>query len=147
MAMKRVLVTGGSGFLGSHLLQLLMFSPSSRYGGALNELRSIVVLDTDPQIDQKRLRAWLSDPDSTADSKRAGPKLEVIKGNVCSDVDLNRAVRGCDTVFHLASVVHWSLNPNPKLQEVNVQGTERVIAACVRHNVRHPFPRKPNSFI
>lgn len=124
-----------------------MFSPSSRYGGALNELRSIVVLDTDPQIDQKRLRAWLSDPDSTADSKRAGPKLEVIKGNVCSDVDLNRAVRGCDTVFHLASVVHWSLNPNPKLQEVNVQGTERVIAACVRHNVRHPFPRKPNSFI
>src|SRR5690606_37314971 len=55
---------------------------------------------------------------------------------VCSPRDVEEAVRGAHTVFHLASVVYVGLTPSPHIEKVNVEGTENVVRACQAESVR-----------
>lgn len=83
--MRRILVTGGAGFIGSHLVPLL-----ARDGHAIR------VLDTlSPQVhgDVPTGVDWLTQTDG----------VEFQRGSVCSRADLMRALEGIDSVVHLAS--------------------------------------------
>ena len=97
-----VLVTGGGGFLGSALVAL------SRGRGL--PVRSL--------------------------SRRFYPHLqklgvEQIQGDISDSSTVDRAVRGCQTVFHTAAKAGlWG--PEHEYERVNVQGTRNVIAACRR---------------
>jgi len=103
-----VLVTGGSGFLGSHLVRLLVEE------GA--EVR-VLVRHTSP-------------PDNLT-----GLDVACIPGDLRDPDSLDRAVRGCQQVFHCAADYRlWT--PNPKeLYEVNVEGTRNLLGACRRAGV------------
>jgi sterol-4alpha-carboxylate 3-dehydrogenase (decarboxylating) len=55
---------------------------------------------------------------------------ESVGGDIRDAEALTRAARGCDVVFHLASVVDVRRSARRALHAINVGGTERVIEAC-----------------
>ncbi len=109
---QRVLVTGGAGFIGSHLAEALI-----DLGAA------VVVLDD------------LSggSVDNLADfSGRAGDRLRFIEGSILDRAVLNDAIAGCGVVFHQAALgsVPRSVEQPVRYHEVNAGGTLNVLEAA-----------------
>jgi len=111
---RLALVTGGAGFIGSHLVDRL-----------LRDGWRVRVLD-----DFSSGRA--------ANLAAAGEAVELLRGDVCDEVLLARAVRGADVVFHQAAIasVPRSLADPLRTHEVNATGTLRVLEAARRAAVR-----------
>jgi dihydroflavonol-4-reductase len=106
--MNNILITGGTGFIGSNLAAAL-----SQQGFAVRILR--------------RRTSSLVNLEHLSVDHRIGD---------VRDIDsLRAAIRGCDTVFHTAAMVtFWK--PLRQLQsEVNVGGTRNIVEACLRENV------------
>ncbi|MGV0602657.1 NAD-dependent epimerase/dehydratase family protein, partial [Mycolicibacterium pulveris] len=97
----RVLVTGGSGFVGANLVTELL---DRGY----------------------RVRSFDRAPSPVA----AHPRLEVIEGDVCDADTVTAAVTGIDTVFHTAAIIDLmggaSVTEEYRQRSfaVNVHGTE-----------------------
>ncbi len=102
-------VTGATGHLGNALLRLL-----SERG---EKVRAMVL------------------PQEKADVLSGIANIEIVRGNVCDLDSLQKAFKGADTVFHLASVISISKGERPMLEAVNVQGTRNVIQACRDNHV------------
>lgn len=114
MAAKTVLVTGGAGYVGSHLTRKL-----------LDRGHRVRVLD----------RCLYGD--SGLQEIRNNPQLEFHCGNICNPDDLNTAAQGCGTVVALAARVGdaaCDLDPEQTL-EVNYRSTHLMLDACHRHGV------------
>jgi nucleoside-diphosphate-sugar epimerase len=110
----RALVTGGAGFIGSHLVEALL-----RRGDAVR------VLDSFATGSRRNLAAVCDD-------------VDVIEGDVRSYERVNRAAQGCDVVFHLAavpSVPHSIADPIAD-SEINVGGTLNVLLVARDQGVR-----------
>ncbi len=61
--------------------------------------------------------------------------VECVRGDIADPELVDRAVAGCDTVFHVAAKVEmWG--PREPFRLANVVGTENVLAAMRRHGVR-----------
>ena len=112
---KKVLVTGGEGFIGSHLTErlvregadvrvLALYNPFGRYG-------------------------WL-DPE-------VHTSVELLPGDVRDAERVAGAVEGCDVVFHLAALIGipYSYVAPESYVQVNIDGTINVANACRRHEV------------
>jgi UDP-glucose 4-epimerase len=114
IAGRAVCVTGGAGFIGSHLAD------------ALVGLGARVALLDDLS---NGLRSNLSGP--------AG-RAAFVQGSILDPAALDRAIAGADTVFHLAALgsVPRSIEEPALFQRVNVEGTLAVLEACRRHGVR-----------
>ena len=98
--MTRVLVTGGSGFIGQHLVAALVARG-----------RQVRVLD---------LRA----------PTRALPDVESVKGSVLDPGLVHDAMDGVDEVYHLAGLPGMWIPQKEDFHAVNCGGTEVVIAAA-----------------
>lgn len=104
-----MLITGGAGFIGSHLVERL--APKNE----------IVVLDT---LRRNALAQVGLD---------SHPRVTVIKGDVMDAAQVRKAMVGCDTVVHLASIagVDTVIN-NPVLtMRVSLEGTMNVLEAAL----------------
>ncbi|GAA1164610.1 NAD dependent epimerase/dehydratase [Kitasatospora gansuensis] len=114
---KRVLVTGGEGFIGSTLVDLLVER------GA--EVRALVHYK--PYAERGYLAGHL----------RSG-QVEMLAGDVRDAGRVQDAVAGCDTVFHLAALIGipYSYQSPEAYVQTNVVGTQNVAAACLRHGAR-----------
>jgi sterol-4alpha-carboxylate 3-dehydrogenase (decarboxylating) len=102
-AAPRVLVTGGSGFFGRHLVDALV-----------SRGEAVRVLDLRQSFEHEL--------------------AEFVIGDVRDAEAVRRACEGVTTVFHSASLTevsteHW------RFREVNVRGTENVVAACLAEGV------------
>ncbi len=108
----RVLVTGGAGFIGSHLAEAL-----SNLGA------NVAVLDD----------LSGSDGSNIAHLKH----VELIRGSILDDDAVAGAVRGARYVFHLAAMVSVPASvANPELyHRVNTHGTVHVLDAARKANV------------
>jgi nucleoside-diphosphate-sugar epimerase len=108
-----VLVTGGAGFIGSHLVEAL-----------LARGRRVRVLD---DLSSGR-REFLPDH----------PELELIVGDVRDAAALQRAVAGTEVVFHQAALrsVPRSVADPWAYHDVNVTGTMRLLLAAREARVR-----------
>jgi len=113
------LVTGGAGFIGSHLVERLL--------GAGCTVR---VLDDFSTGRRENLS-------SVAGHER----LSVIAGSVTDAACVASAVRGADAVYHLAAAVGVTLIVAQPVRtlETNVRGTETVLAEASRAGVRRFF--------
>ena len=117
MKVQRVLVTGGTGFIGSHLVDRLV----------VNGFK-VVVLDNLSTGRAENIQCHLKD-----DSVR------LFKGDVKNYDDVSRAVdSGVDAVFHLAAVTSVSQSiKDPVLTNlVNVDGTLNVLRASLKVGIK-----------
>jgi NAD dependent epimerase/dehydratase len=118
VAGRRVLVTGSGGFIGSHLTEALV-SAGARVRAFL-------------RYDSRGTRGWLDTiPAQTL------AEVEVIAGDIRDAPTVDRAVGGCDTVLHLASLIAipYSYLAPEAYVATNVVGTQHVLDACRRHDV------------
>lgn len=106
----KVLVTGGAGFIGSHLASALLRDYSVR---VLDDLSS-----------------------GKRENVPAG--VEFIEGDVRDGSDVSRAARGCGAVFHLAALTD-ARETDDKIFEVNFLGSKNVFAAAALNNARVIF--------
>lgn len=115
---KRLLVIGGAGLIGSHLVDQLTRTDAAE----------IVVYDNFQRGRQENLREALKDSRVTV-SPHGGDILH-------TDV-LDRAMEGIDGVFHLAALWLLHCHEYPRSAfDVNIRGTFNVIEAAVKHGVK-----------
>lgn len=111
---RKVLVTGGNGFLGSALVRALLRSGS--------HVRS---LDNDSRGSRDKLGA-------------AADTVDVVSADIRDAAAVRAAVAGMDCVCHLAYVngTEYFYTKPELVLEVAVKGMINVIDACLAHNVR-----------
>lgn len=102
------LVTGATGFLGSELARQLVEAGAS--------VRCLVRA-TSPHANLR------------------GLDVELVEGDLRDRASLDRAVRGCDKVFHCAADYRLFARRPSELYASNVDGTENVLAAAAASNV------------
>lgn len=99
---RKIVVTGGAGFLGSNVVQLL-----------IEKGKSVVVLDD--FSNGKLLHLKLIEDH---------PNLEIIHGDVTNVDDVNKAFEGCQIVIHLAVLcLRQSIKDPHRVNKVIVEGT------------------------
>jgi nucleoside-diphosphate-sugar epimerase len=65
------------------------------------------------------------------------PGLEILSADLLNEPALAAAMRGCDTVFHLAAKVHAPAGePEEEFTRVNVKGTRAVVNAAIAARVK-----------
>jgi len=112
---KRALVTGGSGFIGSHLVDRL-----------LQDKWDVVVLDN-----------LLTGRLSNLGHHKRNPHLKVVKGDVRELETVKKCSKGCDAVFHLAAhaLMRVSLQDHRADLEHNIVGTLNVLESMAANKV------------
>jgi len=111
------LVTGGAGFIGSHVAERL-----------LKDGLRVRILDNFSTGRRENL----------AFADGAGERLEVIDGDLRDLATVERAVRGADVVYHQAAMrsVPRSVDDPLGANENNVTGTLHLLEAARRHGVK-----------
>ena len=107
----KALVTGGAGFIGSHLVARLV-----------RDRHEVVVLDDL----------------STGDAAGVHPAAELVIGDVCDPTAVAGAVSGCGAVFHLAAhrAIARSIDDPAGTDRANSQGTVTILQGAVDAGVR-----------
>jgi hopanoid-associated sugar epimerase len=106
---QTVLVTGGAGFIGSHLVE---------------------------RLSSEGFRVRVLEKPGVSASHLPEDNVEVVFCDIGDADAVNRATRGCDTVLHLAANPNlWARDPD-EFELVNHQGTRHVLAACRAAGVR-----------
>lgn len=106
--MKTAFVTGGTGFIGSRLIALLV--------GRGVRVRALARL----QAGLEKVKALGAEP---------------VQGDVIDPEPLKEAMRGCDVVFHVASMYEVGLRYKAQMEKVNVDGVRNVIEAAWKAGV------------
>jgi UDP-glucose 4-epimerase len=109
--MRNVLVTGGAGFIGSHLSQRLV-----------SESFNLTVVDNLSRGSLQNL-AEIKD------------KIKFIKGNITNKELIEKLIKDTDVVFHLASLsrVIPSIEEPEKCFEENISGVENIARLCSKY--------------
>ncbi len=107
------LVTGGAGFIGSHLVRFLLTRGQVR---VLDDFSSGTLENLDEVL----------------------PHIELIRGSVTDATLVQKAVEGCEVVFHLAAQVSVPLSLEQPVEtfEVNLYGTQLLLEAARQTGVR-----------
>ena len=114
--MKKILVTGASGFIGSHLTEFLC-----KLG---YDVRAFVHYNSSGSW------GWL---DSTPIKK----DIEIVRGDIRDFDSVSNAVKGVDTVYHLAALIGIPYSYESPLAYVktNIEGSYNVLESVKRHGV------------
>lgn len=114
---KRILVIGGAGFIGSHVVEELLTT----------DVSSVVIYDNFARGKKSNIEHLLADPRCTI----------FPAGGDIRDVDvLDSAVRESDAVIHLSAMWLLHCKDFPRTAfTVNIEGTFNVLEACVRNSV------------
>ena len=112
--MKKCLVTGGAGFIGSHIVERL-----AERGDTVR------VLDNFSSGKKENLET-------------VQDQIEIISGDLRNETDLKKAVKGIDLIFHQAAFVSVPLSIEDPDQcfETNVAGTINLLSAAVKAQVK-----------
>ena len=113
---SRAFITGGAGFVGSHLADQLLEAGADR----------VVILDN--LVRGRR---------SNLSSALATGRVELVVGDLRDAALVDRLTTGCDFVFHQAAlrITHCAAEPTLAV-EVMVNGMQNVLESAVRHGVK-----------
>lgn len=106
-----VLITGGAGFIGSHLARALL-----ELGATVRVLDDL----------------------STGHAENVPPDAEFIRASIMDDESLRRSADQCDFVFHEAAMMSVPMSVEQPLHcvQINILGTERVLEAARDAGIR-----------
>jgi len=114
MKNKNIVVTGGAGFLGSHVVRLL-----------IEKNNYVVVLDDFSNGKLAHLKPLENNP-----------RLKIIRGDVSKSDNVKRAFDGCQIVIHLAVLcLRQSLREPHHINEVIVKGTMNCLDVALANKV------------
>ncbi|MHB1907778.1 MAG: SDR family NAD(P)-dependent oxidoreductase [Nitrososphaerales archaeon] len=113
--MSRALVTGGAGFIGSHLVDRL-----------LEDKWEVIVLDS-----------MLTGQPSNLSHQKNNQKLQIVEGDIRDFATVKKVSEGCDAVFHMAAhaLMRVSLKDHKVDLEYNVVGTLNVLEAMIANAI------------
>jgi UDP-glucose 4-epimerase len=111
---KHILVTGGVGFIGSHLVERL-----------LNDGKSVVVIDDFSTGNLENLRAV-----------KKNPRLKIIRSKISECAELPKLAADAEFIFHLAATVGVDLVVKSALQvlEASFYEAQILLRAAVKHS-------------
>ena len=116
---EAIIVTGGCGFIGSHLTEALV-----QHGATVRAL-----------VHYNSRNDW-GMLEELSESVRS--EIDVISGDVRDPVLIRSVAKNCEIVFHLASLIAipYSYTAFASYVETNVQGTLNVMQACLENGVK-----------
>ena len=108
---KRILITGGAGFIGSHLTR--HFAEQAEVT-VLDDLRSGYARNLD------------------------GVRCRFLQGSILDDIALKQAIAGAEEVYHLAAMISVpeSIAKPAECAKLNTEGTQHVLDAALNAGVR-----------
>jgi nucleoside-diphosphate-sugar epimerase len=109
MTRRKILITGGTGFIGSHLTK-----------GLVDDGHDVRVL---------------ARPSGAIDTLKGLP-VEIIEGDIRDRDAVDRAVKGVEVVIHLVSNFRHPEWPDQECEAVNVGGSKNIFESALRHSVR-----------
>ncbi|MEU8685494.1 dTDP-glucose 4,6-dehydratase [Streptomyces sp. NPDC048611] len=119
--MKKILITGGAGFIGSHYVRTLLNDGYEDWKGA-----HVTVLDK------------LTYAGNRDNLPEAHPRLTFVQGDICDSELLRELLPGHDAVVHFAAESHVdrSLESAEEFVHTNVTGTQRLLDAVLATKVK-----------
>jgi dihydroflavonol-4-reductase len=118
--MANILITGGAGFIGSHLTNLLVGRG-------------------------ERVRV-LERPGASAGHLPLA-KIELVHGDIRDEAAVKRAVRDCREVYHLAANPNLWVQPRGLFRQVNYQGTVNVLNTALQAGARRVLHTSTESIL
>ena len=116
-----ILVTGGTGLVGSHLLYQL----STQHNTIKAIYRSENSLDL-----VKRVFSYFTDDVETLFSK-----INWIKADITNIPSLTTVFEDVTTVYHAAALVSFDAKDYRKMRQVNIEGTANIVNQCISNSV------------
>ena len=112
--MSKCLVTGGAGFIGSHIVE-----------GLLERGDEVRVLDNFSTGKEENLKDFQGE-------------IDLIKGDLCEQADLANSIKDIDYIYHQAAFVSvpLSMEDTEGCFEVNVNGTIKLLSAAKESGVK-----------
>ena len=112
---RKIFITGGAGFIGSHLCERLV------------EDNKLVIYDNGYRNALKMTTLY------------DHPNISYIKGDVCMGDDVEKSMKGCDTVIHCAAIAGIDTVIKDPLftMQVDLFGTDNVLKAAAKNKVKH----------
>jgi len=109
----RILITGGAGFVGKHLVKSL-----------IKNNHSVTIFDNYSNSSESSIQSLLD-------------KINFVKGDITNYEDISSSIKSSDIVIHLASKINVQESfANPNLtKNVNVDGTINLLEACKENKI------------
>jgi nucleoside-diphosphate-sugar epimerase len=117
-----LLVTGGTGLVGSHLLIDLL-----RKG---KKVRALKRSSSNIDLVRKTFSFYSRDADELFNS------IEWFDGDMLDPDSLEKALEGVEDVYHCAALVSFKQEDKKNLLDINVEGTRNLVNACIEANIR-----------
>jgi UDP-glucose 4-epimerase len=115
---SRILVIGGAGLIGSHVVEELL----------KEDIGEVIVYDNFCRGTHENLQQALKDPRC---------RIFEIGGDILQTDILDKAMKGIDGVIHLAALWLLQCYEYPRAAfDVNIRGTFNVLEACVNNNIK-----------
>jgi dihydroflavonol-4-reductase len=120
---QKILVTGGTGLVGAHLLLRLI-----KQGKSVRAIyRNEASLAKAKQIFNYYQQSSIFE------------QIEWFKANILDIKDIEEAIFGCKTVFHCAAMISFHPKDAKQMYEINVRGTKNLVDVCLENKEVNSF--------
>ena len=106
---KKILITGANGFIGKEIVHQL-----SKIGYKIISF------------------------DLSFDEKSYNKNISQFRGTILNELELHKAMQGCEYVIHLAAALGVEYTEKNRLEcfEINIEGTKKILEASVKRGIK-----------
>ena len=119
-----ILVTGGTGLVGAHLLYELALSNE--------KIRATRRASSDIGLVRKVFGYYLEKDKA----EKLFNKIEWIQSDINDIPSLEKAFKEVDYVYHCAALISFDPSDEKKLRKINIEGTANIVNLCISHEIK-----------